>query len=70
MMPPGTGAVSCSRSSRPIAPSWRQSAAASASASSAARDDFDPGRSDIDFLVAFDSAAPGPSLDRYFGYPA
>lgn len=35
---------------------------------SAARDDFDPGRSDIDFLVAFDSAAPGPSLDRYFGF--
>jgi uncharacterized protein len=37
---------------------------------SAARDDFDPEWSDVDFLVAFDSAAPGPSLDRYFGFKA
>ena len=35
---------------------------------SAARDDFDPERSDVDFLVEFDRACPeAMSLDTYFG---
>jgi len=35
---------------------------------SAARGDFDPGRSDLDFLVEFDSRAPDAlSLKTYFG---
>ena len=28
--------------------------------------DFDPGRSDIDFLVEFDTAAGGPTLKTFF----
>lgn len=35
---------------------------------SAARDDFDPERSDLDFLVEFQSDAPGGALDTYFGF--
>jgi uncharacterized protein len=35
---------------------------------SAARDDFDPDRSDIDFLVEFDRSAPGNLFDTYFGF--
>lgn len=35
---------------------------------SAARGDFDPARSDFDFLVEFEPDAPGPALDRYFGF--
>jgi uncharacterized protein len=35
---------------------------------SAARDDFDAARSDFDFLVEFEPDAPGPALDRYFGF--
>jgi uncharacterized protein len=35
---------------------------------SAARDDFDPDRSDIDFLVEFDRSAPGNPFDTYFGF--
>jgi len=34
---------------------------------SAARDDFDPQRSDIDFLVEFDRGAPQHAFDAYFG---
>lgn len=34
---------------------------------SAARDDFDPAASDIDFLVEFDRAAPQHPFDAYFG---
>src|SRR5271170_1830643 len=36
---------------------------------SAARDDFDPGRSDLDFLVEFDPCVPEAlSLKTYFGF--
>ena len=34
---------------------------------SAARDDFDPGRSDLDFLVTFGECASMNLFDRYFG---
>ncbi|HUV10907.1 MAG TPA: nucleotidyltransferase domain-containing protein [Acidimicrobiia bacterium] len=34
---------------------------------SAARDDFDPGRSDVDLLVEFEALAPGGYADAYFG---
>ncbi len=34
---------------------------------SAARDDFDPSRSDVDFLVDFDSLPAGGYADAYFG---
>jgi predicted nucleotidyltransferase len=34
---------------------------------SAAGDDFDPGRSDLDFLVEFDPASPGGYADAFFG---
>jgi predicted nucleotidyltransferase len=35
---------------------------------SAARGDFDPGHSDIDFLVDFDRSAPQHPFDAYFGF--
>lgn len=35
---------------------------------SAARDDFDPERSDLDFLVEYEPDAPGSALDMYFGF--
>jgi hypothetical protein len=34
---------------------------------SAVRDDFDPGRSDLDFLVEFEALPPGTYADAYFG---
>jgi hypothetical protein len=34
---------------------------------SAARDDFDPASSDLDFLVEFEASATLPALDQYFG---
>lgn len=34
---------------------------------SATRDDFDPQRSDVDFLVDFESLPPGEHADSYFG---
>ena len=34
---------------------------------SAARGDFDPERSDVDFLVEFDRSAPLHPFDSYFG---
>ncbi len=34
---------------------------------SATRDDFDPQRSDLDFLVDFESLTPGEHADSYFG---
>ena len=34
---------------------------------SAARGDFDPERSDVDFLVKFDRSAPQHPFDAYFG---
>src|SRR5262245_57675215 len=34
---------------------------------SAARDDFDPAGSDIDFLVEFETGARGSPLETYFG---
>ena len=34
---------------------------------SAARDDFDPQHSDLDFLVTFEPLAPGEHADAYFG---
>jgi len=34
---------------------------------SAAREDFDPLRSDVDFLVDFEPMAPGSYADAYFG---
>lgn len=34
---------------------------------SAARDDFDPGRSDLDFLVTFSECVSMNLFDRYFG---
>jgi predicted nucleotidyltransferase len=34
---------------------------------SAARDDFDPARSDYDFLVDFEALPPGEYADAYFG---
>jgi predicted nucleotidyltransferase len=35
---------------------------------SAAADDFDPERSDVDLLVEFEPEAPGRALERYFGF--
>lgn len=35
---------------------------------SGARDDFDPKRSDLDFLVEYEPNAPGGALDMYFGF--
>lgn len=35
---------------------------------SATRDDFDPERSDLDFLVAFEPDMPGRALDVYFDF--
>jgi len=34
---------------------------------SAARGDFDPARSDIDFLVEFEAMQPGAYVDAFFG---
>jgi len=34
---------------------------------SAVREDFDPERSDLDFLVTFQALAPGQHADAYFG---
>ena len=34
---------------------------------SAAREDFDPKHSDLDFLVTFEELAPGQHADTYFG---
>ena len=34
---------------------------------SAARDDFDTGRSDVDLLVEFEALPPGGYADAYFG---
>lgn len=34
---------------------------------SAARGDFDPARSDLDFLVEFAPLQPGPYVDAFFG---
>ena len=34
---------------------------------SAVRADFDPGRSDLDFLVDFDAVTPTEHADAYFG---
>lgn len=34
---------------------------------SAARGDFDPARSDLDFLVEFESLQPGAYVDAFFG---
>ncbi len=34
---------------------------------SATREDFDPERSDLDFLVQFEPLAPGTYADTYFG---
>jgi uncharacterized protein len=34
---------------------------------SAARDDFDPEHSDVDFVVEFDRSAPQHPFDAYFG---
>lgn len=34
---------------------------------SATRDDFDPQRSDFDFLVDFETLPPGEHADSYFG---
>lgn len=34
---------------------------------SALRDDFEPGRSDIDLLVRFEDMPPGDYADAYFG---
>ena len=34
---------------------------------SAARDEFDPGSSDLDFLVAYQPPAQVSEIDRYFG---
>lgn len=34
---------------------------------SAARADFDPARSDLDFLVEFEVLQPGPYVDAFFG---
>jgi predicted nucleotidyltransferase len=35
---------------------------------SAARGDFDPARSDLDFLVTYESDIPMKALDSYFGF--
>jgi uncharacterized protein len=37
---------------------------------SAARDDFDPAKSDIDFIVSFADKTPGTYADRYFDFAA
>ncbi|KPJ95300.1 MAG: DNA polymerase III subunit beta [Gammaproteobacteria bacterium SG8_15] len=34
---------------------------------SVTRDDFDPEKSDLDFLVVFEEMAPGEHADSYFG---
>jgi len=34
---------------------------------SAVREDFDPQRSDLDFLVTFEALGPGQHADAYFG---
>jgi len=34
---------------------------------SALREDFDPGRSDLDFLVEFEALPPGAYANTYFG---
>jgi len=34
---------------------------------SAVREDFDPQKSDLDFLVVFDPGGPARPADRYFG---
>jgi hypothetical protein len=34
---------------------------------SAARDDFDASRADVDFIVEFEPDFPGKALDTYFG---
>jgi len=35
---------------------------------SAARGDFDPARSDLDFLVEFEPLQPGAYVDAFFGF--
>ena len=37
---------------------------------SAARDDFDPGKSDVDFIVSFADKTPGTYADRYLDFAA
>ena len=37
---------------------------------SAARDDFDPAKSDVDFIVSFADKSPGTYADRYFDFAA
>jgi predicted nucleotidyltransferase len=37
---------------------------------SAARDDFDPAKSDFDFIVSFADKTPGTYADRYFDFAA
>jgi predicted nucleotidyltransferase len=37
---------------------------------SAARDDFDPMKSDFDFIVSFADKTPGTYADRYFDFAA
>jgi len=37
---------------------------------SAARDDFDPAKSDFDFIVIFADKTPGTYADRYFDFAA
>ena len=37
---------------------------------SAARGDFDPAKSDFDFIVSFADKAPGTYADRYFDFAA
>jgi predicted nucleotidyltransferase len=37
---------------------------------SAARDDFDPVKSDFDFIVSFADTSPGTYADRYFDFAA
>ena len=34
---------------------------------SVTRDDFDPAKSDLDFLVVFEEMSPGEHADSYFG---
>ena len=36
---------------------------------SAARDDFDPAKSDFDFIISFADKTPGTYADRYFDLP-
>jgi len=37
---------------------------------SGARDDFDPARSDLDFVVEFEPNAPGSALQSFFAFRA